>query len=119
MSTQVCSLLLERKNTASSDIYVFPNKTLTGPVTSVWKQKDKVIRETGIQFTHHCLRRTFASLLKKELGVDISTISILLNHTPQGVTQKHYLTSLPSDFRKVYQQLSSIVLKNEEAVSGT
>ena len=81
-------------------------------MTSVWKQKDKVIQETGIQFTHHCLRRTFASLLKKELGVDIPTISILLNHTPQGVTQKHYLTSLPRDFKDIYQRLSDIVLKN-------
>ena len=119
MSEQIYGLLLERKNTATSGIYVFPNKTQTGPVSSVRKQKDKVIGETGIQFTHHCLRRTFASLLNKELGVDIPTISILLNHTPQGVTQKHYLTSSPKDFRTVYQQFSSIVLKNEEAVSGT
>ena len=119
MSEQVYGLLQERKNNASSDIYVFPNKTLTGPVTSVWKQKDKVTQETGIQFTHHCLRRTFASLLKKELGVDIPTISILLNHTPQGVTQKHYLTSSPKDFRKVYQGLSNIMFRNKETVSGT
>ena len=119
MSEQIYGLLLERKNNATSDIYVFPNKTLTGPVTSVRKQKDKVIEETGIQFTHHCLRRTFASLLKKELGVDIPTISILLNHAPQGVTQKHYLTSTPKDFRKEYQGLSNIVLKKKETVSGT
>jgi integrase len=119
LSNQLYGLLLERKNTATSGIYVFPNKSHTGPVSSIRKQKDKVIGATGIQFTHHCLRRTFASLLNKELGVDIPTISILLNHTPQGVTQKHYLTSSPKDFRTVYQQLSSIVLKNEEAVSGT
>ena len=118
LSNQLYGLLLERKNTATSGIYVFPNKTDTGPVSSIRKQKDKVIGATGIQFTHHCLRRTFASLLNKELGIDIPTISILLNHTPQGVTQKHYLTSSPKDFRTVYQQLSSIVLKNEEAVSG-
>ena len=86
MSEQVYDLLLERKNAATSDIYAFPNRTSTGPVSSVRKQKDKVIKKTGIQFTHHCLRRTFASLLKKELGIDIPTISILLNHTPQEVT---------------------------------
>ena len=82
MSEQVYSLLLDRSNTANADIYVFPNKTLTGPVSSVRKRKDKVIKETGTQFTHHCLRRTFASLLKKELGIDMPTISIMLNHTP-------------------------------------
>ncbi len=109
MSEQIYGLLLERKDNATSNNYVFPNKTLTGPVTSVWKQKDKVIQETGIQFTHHCLRRTFASLLKKELGVDIPTISILLNHSPQGVTQKHYLTSSPKDFRKEYGKLSKLI----------
>ena len=98
---------------ADSNNYVFPNKTLTGPVSSVRKQKDKVIEETGIQFSHHCLRRIFASLLKKELGVDIPTISIMLNHTPQGVTQKHYLTSHPSDFKDIYQKLSGLVLPDE------
>ena len=111
MSEQIHSLLLERKQCALSDTYMFPNKTNTGRVTSIRKQMDKVRSETGIVFTHHCLRRTFASLLKKELGVDISTISVLLNHTPQGVTQKHYLTSTPKDFRKEYQGLSNIVLR--------
>ena len=82
-------------------------------MSSVRKQKDKVTQDTGIQFTHHCLRRTFASLLKKELGVDIPTISILINHTPQGVTQKHYLTSQPSDFKDIYQKLSGLVLPDE------
>ena len=82
-------------------------------MSSVRKQKDKVIEETGIQFSHHCLRRIFASLLKKELGVDIPRISILLNHTPQGVTRKHYLTSRPSDFKDIYQKLSGLVLPDE------
>ena len=113
MSEQIYALLKNRKDNATSDIYVFPNKTSTGPASSVRKQKDKVIRETGIQFTHHFLRRTFASLLKKELGVDIPTISIMLNHTPQGVTQKHYLTSQPSDFKDIYQKLSGLVLPDE------
>ena len=93
---------LERKNDNISDIYVFPNKTSTGPIISVRRQKDKVIKETGIQFTHHCLRRTFAMLLKKELGIDTNTISILLNHSPQGVTQRHYLISSPKDYKKIY-----------------
>ena len=109
MSEQIHSLLLERKQCALSDTYVFPNKTNTGRVTSIRKQMDKVRSETGIVFTHHCLRRTFASVLKKGLGVDIPTISILLNHTPQGVTQKHYLTSQPKDFRKMYGRLSKLV----------
>ncbi len=105
MSEQIYNLLLERKNNATSDFYVFPNKTSTGPIGSVRKQKDKVIKETGIQFTHHCLRRTFAMLLKKELGIDTNTISILLNHSPQGVTQRHYLTQKPKDFTNVYKSL--------------
>ena len=113
MSEQIYSLLLERKNDNTSDIYVFPNKTSTGPISSVRKQKDKVIKETGIQFTHHCLRRTFAMLLKKELRIDTNTISILLNHTPQGVTQKHYLTSQPCDFVDIYQKLSRLILHDE------
>ena len=108
MSEQIYSLLLDRKTNANSLIYVFPNKTSTGPIGSVRKQKDKVIRETGIQFTHHCLRRTFAMLLKKELGIDTNTISILLNHSPQGVTQRHYLTLTPLDASNVYNNLGNM-----------
>lgn len=108
MSTQIYGLLLERKHQALSKTYVFPNKTNTGPVTSIRKQMDKVRNETMIAFTHHCLRRTFATVLKKELDIDIPTISILLNHSPQGVTQRHYLVSVPMDFRAVYQRLSAL-----------
>ena len=56
---------------------------------SIRKQMDKVRNETRIAFTHHCLRRTFAALLRKTLEVDVPTIAALLNHSPQGVTHKH------------------------------
>ena len=113
MSEQIYSLLLARKNNANSDIYVFPNKTSTVPIISVRRQKDKVIKETGIKFPHHCLRRTFAMLLKKKLRVDIHTVLVLLNHTSQEVIQKHYLTSQPCDFIDMYQKLSRLILLHE------
>jgi integrase len=112
MSTQVYRFLLDRKHSACCETYVFPNKTRTGPVTSIRKQMDKVRTETGIQFSHHCLRRTFATLLNKSIQIDIPTIAVLLNHSPQGVTQKHYVSSQPTDFRDLYQRLSDFTLAN-------
>ena len=110
MSTQIYGLLLGRKHSAYCETYVFPIKTRTEPVTSIRKQMDKGRRETGIQFAHHCLRRTFATLLKKTIQVDIPTIAVLLNHSSQGVTQKHYASSQPTDFRDLYQRLSDFML---------
>ena len=112
MSTQIYGLLLGRKHSAYCETYVFPNKTRTGPVTSIRKQMDKVRTETGIQFSHHCLRWTFATLLNKTIQIDIPTIAVLLNHSPQGVTQKHYVSSQPTDFRNLYQRLSDFTLAN-------
>jgi integrase len=41
-------------------------------------------------FGPHDLRRTFATLLDEELQVREAVISMLLNHSKQGVTGKHY-----------------------------
>ena len=98
MSEQIYSLLLDRKTNANSDIYVFPNKTSTSPIISVRRQKDTSIKKR-VYSLRIIANINFAMLLKKELGIDTNTISILLNHSPQGVTQRHYLTSSPKDYK--------------------
>ena len=113
MSIQVHKIFeVRRLEAPSHSIYVFPKKGGAGPVVDIRKQKDKVVRATGIQFSHHCLRRTFATLLNKTIQIDIPTIAVLLNHSPQGVTQKHYVSSQPADFRDLYQRLSDFTLAN-------
>jgi integrase len=42
------------------------------------------------RFGPHDLRRTFATLLDEELQIREAVISLLLNHTKQGVTGRHY-----------------------------
>ena len=79
MSTQVHKMFeVRRLEAPSHSIYVFPKKGGAGPVVDIRKQKDKVVRATGIQFSHHDLRRTFASILAREFKVDVPTIAILV-----------------------------------------
>ncbi len=51
----------------------------------------RVTAKTGIEFTHHDLRRSFATFLEGELGVHEGIVSRLLNHAPRNVTAKHYI----------------------------
>ena len=119
MSTQVRKMFESRRlESRSHSIYVFPKRGGSGPVVDIRKQKDKVIQATGIQFSHHDLRRTFASVLAREFKVDVPTIAILLNHTPTGVTSKHYLHTQPSDYSEIYQKLSDFLLNDYLSLSN-
>lgn len=110
LATPIRELLEGRSGTGAHKIYVFANQDGSGPLGSIRKQMARVTKATGIVFTHHDLRRTFASLLASELKVDTGTISRLLNHSPRGVTERHYIQSKPTDFIEVYEKLGRLVL---------
>ncbi len=71
------------------DLLLLQTQTGLRDGESIRKQMDKVRNETRLAFALHCLRRTFATLLRKTLEVGVPTIAVLLNHSPQGVTHKH------------------------------
>ena len=109
MADFVFELLKRRSKTKGHECYVFENRRGNGPLGSIRKQILRVTRGTGITFTHHDLRRTFATLLSSELKVSDGVISRLLNHSPKGVTEKHYINSSPSDYVEIYNRLCDLV----------
>ena len=60
--------------------------------------------------THHDLRRTFATLLSDELAISADVIGRLLNHSPKGVTERHYIHGDPRKLSDIYEQLSRLIL---------
>jgi integrase len=103
MSYLTYALLLSRKPDFNTDKritnpeWVFPargNKTHLGDIR---KQLDKVRKKTGIEFTPHDLRRTFATLLEGELKLNTGVISRFLNHAPTNVTERHYMKAKASN----------------------
>lgn len=96
MGSLLYSLFLHRKLNQENETYVFSNRANTGKLGDIRKQISKVTNKTGIKFSHHDLRRTFATLLSQELDVSDGVIGRLLNHAPSSITDKHYIQSKPS-----------------------
>lgn len=90
-----------RKGTITGKIghIVSPNKTIK-----------KIIETTGIPFSSHDLRRTFATLLN-EGGASALTIENALNHSPASVAAKSYVNNPRIiSLRKIFQSLEDTIL---------
>ena len=79
-------------------------------IVSPHKAIKKIRAQTGIEFSPHDLRRTFATLLN-ERGVSNITIEKALNHAPSSIAAKSYVNNPRlSKLRKVYQELEDAIL---------
>ncbi len=77
--------------------WVFPARGNKAHLGDIRKQLDKVREKTGLEFTPHDLRRTFATLLEGELKLNTGVISRFLNHAPVNVTERHYMKARASN----------------------
>ncbi|MGB2833965.1 MAG: tyrosine-type recombinase/integrase [Methylotenera sp.] len=84
-------LLTNRKAEAKTK-YVFPNETNTGYMTDPKKQIANVIKESGVNFSTHDLRRTFITIAE---SLDISAYALkrLLNHKMTNDVTAGYIIS--------------------------
>lgn len=120
------ALLRKRKKLAprtKAPTYVFPS---TRPcrdghfkhIQEPKKQLANVTSKTGIQFSAHDLRRSFASMLD-DVGFDIRAIQKALNHTPAQVADRHYIVHRLDTFRKTFEGLEEAILVRAGVVSST
>ncbi len=80
--------ILKRRLDARNNEFVFPGTGKTGHLVEPKKQIAKVIADTGIQFTVHDLRRTFATYADTVVQNE-ATVKRLMNHLTgnQDVTE--------------------------------
>ncbi len=103
MSSLVYAILVSRRPDINpdkrtvSDEWVFPARGNKSHLGDIRKQLEKVKKKTGLAFTPHDLRRTFATLLEGELKLNTGVISRFLNHAPVNVTQRHYMKAKASN----------------------
>lgn len=78
LSNFIYEILKTRVNTGDSG-YIFPADSQSGHLVDARKSIDKIVEVSGVSFTPHDLRRTFATIAE---GLDISAYAIkrLLNH---------------------------------------
>lgn len=102
--------LFEQRKITSATQWVFPGSGKTGRITEPRKQIANVVKISGVQFSSHDLRRTFASIVNK-LGDSISyyTVKRLLNHKTADVTAG-YIQHDIEKLREAMQAVTNYVL---------
>ena len=109
------SILIERKKIASSSPYVFPAANKFGHLKYHGKSIASIVKKSGVEFTLHDLRRTFASIVNHQLAKSFSlyTIKRLLNHSDGDVTAGYIQFGI-EDLREAMQHIESYVLEHAE-----
>ena len=88
--------------------YVFPGDM--GPLGEPKKHIAKVVAASGVQFSSHTLRRTFASIAES-LDIPYLALKRLLNHKAQDVTGKSYTVIGVERLREPMQKITDFILK--------
>jgi integrase len=102
--------LLSRRRESSIGKYVFPGTGSGGYLIEPKRQISKVIAETGIYFSCHCLRRTFITIAES-LDIPAYALKRLMNHKMNGDITAGYIIADVERLRKPIQQITDYLLK--------
>jgi integrase len=101
-------LLKNRQNSTTSN-FVFSGNNPEKSIVNPYKQIKKIREESGVHFTMHDLRRTFATIADI-LNVQYHVIKRLMNHSNNDVTSLHYIKSSKEKLREPMQQITLYIL---------
>ena len=104
----ITNLLLKRKS-ESIGKFVFPGFNPNKALVSPNRQVKKVIKESGVDFLLHDLRRTFATYADS-LEIKHTTIKRLMNHKENDVTTKHYIQPSIERLREPMNEIAKYIL---------
>lgn len=90
LSSQAVELLKARPHVKGSN-FVFSSWGKSGHIRDPRDTLDKVSQAAGSKVTPHDLRRTFTAIGFQNCAIDLFKLELLTNHTPKGVTARHYL----------------------------
>ncbi len=102
--------LLEARKVESEGGYIFPGYDPDKALVSPNRQVKKVIKDSGVQFLLHDLRRTFATYADS-LGIQHNTIKRLMNHKNNDVTSTHYIHQSIETLRGPMQKITDYMLE--------
>jgi integrase len=121
MSAQMEGMLQRRHDDRDKGaIWVFPNKRKTGPLQEPRKQIERLEQITGVKFSCHDLRRTFATLAEAH-GIDHHSIKRALNHKTQDITDRYIQVraeKMRNTFEAIAQEIVWWVYEEPPATEG-
>jgi integrase len=100
--------------------YLFPGRDINKPLAEPKRIVKKVREKSGIYFTVHDLRRTFASIAGKIVAKEY-IVKRLLNHKPSDndVTASHYVNLTVDDLREPMNKITDYILLNAKQREAT
>ena len=103
--------LLERRSHQKTSEFIFPADSKTGYIYEPKKAVLKVIELSGIPFTLHDLRRTFATIAE---SLDLSAYALkrLLNHKMGNDVTAGYIMRDVERLRKPMQRITDFLIKH-------
>ncbi|MDH5508844.1 MAG: integrase family protein [Nitrospinota bacterium] len=109
MSDMVYEMLDRRRGANLSSEYVFPDRSKTGHLMEPRRQMKKITAISGVKFTVHDLRRTFATVAE---SLDISGYALkrLLNHKQAGDVTEGYIVHDAERLRAPMQRITDAIL---------
>ena len=101
--------LLTKRNSVAKTKYVFPNENSTGYLIDPKKQIARVVKESGVSFSTHDLRRTFITIAE---SLDISAYALkrLLNHKMTNDVTAGYIIMDVERLRAPMQRITDYIL---------
>lgn len=108
--------LLERRSRQKTSEFIFPADSKTGYIYEPKKAVLKVAELSGVPFTLHDLRRTFATIAE---GLDLPAYALkrLLNHKMNNDVTAGYIMKDVERLRKPMQRIADFLFKNMQKVN--
>lgn len=109
--------LLERRNRQKTSEFIFPAESKTGYIYDSKKAVYKVVELSGVSFTLHDLRRTFATIAD---SLDLSAYALkrLLNHKMNNDVTVGYIIKDAERLRKPMEQIADFLKKHMFQTEG-
>lgn len=118
LSNFLQDLLMQRYLERTDSPFVFPGDGIKGYLNEPRKQMNKVIEESGVEFTLHDLRRTFITVAE---SLDISGYALkrLANHKMANDVTAGYIISDVQRLREPMQRITDFLLTSMQASIDT
>ena len=113
LTNHLYKILLRRWQQREDDTWVFPGRGAEGHITDVSTTVQKVIKDSGVSFTLHDLRRTFVTIADG-LGLGSYTIKKLVNHKDSADVTAGYFVADVERLRQPMEEISLFILKQVE-----
>ncbi|HFF3340135.1 TPA: tyrosine-type recombinase/integrase [Legionella pneumophila] len=101
--------LMERRSRNKTSEFVFPAESKTGYIYEPKKAVNRVVELSGVPFTLHDLRRTFATVADS-LDLPAYALKRLLNHKMNNDVTAGYIMKDVERLRKPMQQVANFIL---------